>query len=155
MTNEWEYQGKTITEANIPAKAIGFLYIIQQLSTGRKYIGKKLLTFAKTKTVNKKKIKYRAESDWKDYWSSSPTLLELINEHGHDDFRRIILCFACSRSELNYYEESAQYRLGVLESDKWINSNIRSRIFKKNIIKLDMHNFKTALNTYSALQITD
>ena len=131
----WRYMSDELDPSMIPEKAIGFLYLIKHTPSGKKYIGKKLLTKAATKMVNGKKKKIRKPSDWENYWSSSPELLRFIESEGQDKFTRTILVFAETKGELNYLEEAAQYRLHVLESDDWFNSNIRSRIFKKNVSK--------------------
>ena len=89
----WMFEGKEISDDVVPAKAIGFVYLITQTSTGKRYIGRKLLTKAATKTVKGVKKKIRKDSGWKDYWSSSPDLLEYIKEHGTSDFTREILVF--------------------------------------------------------------
>ena len=77
----WYYQGQEITE--LPENAIGFVYIITNLTNGRMYIGKKLAKFSKTtyKTVKlkngtkkRKKIKSKIDSDWQQYFGSSPNL---------------------------------------------------------------------------------
>jgi hypothetical protein len=129
--NGWKYKGKDIEDADIPAKSIGFIYIIRQLSTGKKYIGRKMLTSASTKTVNGKKKKTRKESDWKDYWSSSPKIKEWIEEAGGtQDFTKEILVFVSSKGMLVYAEECSLYMLGVLESNDWVNMNIRSKVYK-------------------------
>ena len=145
----WLYKGSEISDDKIPSTAIGFLYIIQNMKNGTRYIGKKLLTKAATKTVNGRKKKIRKDSDWKDYWSSSPWLQEILEEEGKENFKREILCFAKSKGELNYMEECAQYKLRVLESDEWYNSNIRSRIFKKNVARYDLADF------YKVLRLKD
>ena len=137
MKTGWRYMSDEFDDDNLDPKWIGFIYIIQHNESGKKYIGKKLLTKAATKTVNGKKKKIRKPSDWQNYWSSSPDLQKIIEEEGQDKFTRKIVMFCESKISLNYAEESLQYRLGVLESDKWFNSNIRSRIFKKNVINFD------------------
>ena len=126
----WLYKGNTLNEEDIPPKACGFIYLIRQLSTGRLYIGRKLLTSAATKTVNGKKKKIRKESDWKDYWSSSPKIKAWIEESGTSDFSREILQFVTSKGMLAYAEEYALYTMGVLESDDWLNDNIRSKVYR-------------------------
>jgi hypothetical protein len=77
----WTYNKVEVTEA--PEGAVGYVYCITNLLTGRKYIGKKLFSFSKTtyKTVKlkngtkkKKKIRSKIDSDWLDYWSSSEEL---------------------------------------------------------------------------------
>jgi len=133
--NHWVYRGKEIlSEDDIPIdKAIGFIYIITQKSTGNRYLGRKLLTKAKTK-INKdtgKKRKSRVPSDWLDYWSSSPKIAQWIKDGGGtDDFKREILLFVTSKGMLAYGEECALYLIGALESDKWINDNIRSKVYR-------------------------
>ena len=133
----WIYQGSEVQDSDVPEKAIGFIYIIQHES-GRKYIGKKLLDKAGTKMVNGKKKKIRKPNDWQNYWSSSPWLSELIETEGKEKFTRKILMFCMTRGELNYAEEKLQYCWNVLESDRWYNSNIRSRIFGKHVEKYNI-----------------
>lgn len=128
----WFYKGKPIESIeDIPdPKAIGFIYIIRQISTGKKYIGRKLLTKSSRKTVKGKTKKSRTESDWKDYWSSSPELKQLIKDVGEQDFTREILVFVSSRGMLAYAEELSLYMVGALESDEWFNNNIRAKIYR-------------------------
>lgn len=126
----WQYNGKEITEEDIPAKAIGFVYKITHPSDGKWYIGRKMLTKAATKMVNGKKKKIRKDSDWKDYWSSSPFLLEEIEKEGTDKFVREILMFVDTKAALTYAEEYLLYKSGSLFDAKCYNSNIRSKIFR-------------------------
>ena len=81
----WLYQGIVVTE--LPEDCVGYVYIITNTESGRKYIGKKLAKFSKTtyKTVKlkngkkkRKKIRGKVESDWQEYWGSSPNPLGLI-----------------------------------------------------------------------------
>lgn len=131
----WLFEGSEIEQEQIPDKAFGFIYIITEKSTGRRYLGKKQLKFKKSKQVKGKKKKYLVDSDWRDYWSSSPYLQELVKEKGADEFTREIILFCFTSGELSYCEECLQYSLGVLETDEWMNGNIRSRIFGKNVLK--------------------
>ena len=73
----WIYQGQVVEE--LPDDCVGFVYIITNTISGRKYIGKKLSKFSKTtyKTVKlkngtkkKKRIKSKIDSDWQTYWGS-------------------------------------------------------------------------------------
>lgn len=127
LISSWIYNGKCIEDAEIPEKAIGFLYRINHLD-GRYYIGRKLLTKAATKTVNGKKKKIRKESDWANYWSSSPMLLELIAAEGKDKFEREILLFVTTKAAMVYAEEFSLFTSGALFDPKCFNGNIRSRI---------------------------
>lgn len=134
----WLYKGKEIEDSDIPTKAQGFIYLITYLPTNQKYIGRKLLTKAHRRQKNKKVIRTRVESDWREYWSSSPEVKQLVEEKGTDNFVREILVFADTKGQLNYLEEKFLYCVGALESEVWLNSNIRSKMYKRNILnKLD------------------
>lgn len=130
----WIYKGREIkSEEDLPTdkKYIGFIYLMTQISTGKKYIGRKLLYKPKYKTVNKKKKRFMVQSDWLDYYSSSPVINEHIEQHGKDDFTREILTFVTSKGSLVYSEELALYLVGALENpDLWINENIRSKVYR-------------------------
>lgn len=130
----WMMNNKEVLEEEIDEKAIGFIYILTNINNNKRYIGKKLLTKAAYKTVKGKKKKIRKPSDWKDYYSSSPEIKGLIVSEGKEIFKREVLIFCYSKSELNYFEEKLQYHHGVLESEQWYNSNIRAKVFKKNIL---------------------
>ena len=67
----WLYKNEVFTD---PRNYYGFVYLIENLTNGRKYIGKKLFIFTKTKIVKGKRKKIKTESDWKTYWSSSEEL---------------------------------------------------------------------------------
>ena len=142
----WVYENST--EFDIPPKAIGFIYLITQISTGKKYIGRKMLTKAATKTVKGVKKKLRVESDWKDYWSSSPELKELIEQVGTQDFTREILSFVSSKGQLAYGEELALYMVGALESDKWFNNNIRSKVYRTWVKRDESSNLREKLKSH-------
>lgn len=130
----WLYNSKELTDEDIPEEAIGFIYKITNNVSGRKYIGKKLLTMAGTKQVKGKKKKIRKQSNWKDYWSSCDELKEDVLEIGKDKFTREIICFTHTISIHTYLENKYLYINEVLESDDWYNSNISSKIFKNRIL---------------------
>lgn len=130
----WKFKDIQIkSKEDIPVEfenSIGFIYIITQLSTGRRYIGRKLLTKASTKTTKGIKKKIRKDSDWISYWSSSPKIKAWIDESGTDDFSKEILIFVSSKSELMYAEEYYLYKTNALLSDMWLNDNIRAKIMR-------------------------
>lgn len=127
----WLYNSKEISDTDIPKDALGFLYKIVQISTGKFYYGRKLLTKAKTTQSKGKKIKSRVDSDWKNYWSSSPDLKALIEEQGEADFTREILMFVTTKAALTYGEEYILYVTGSLFHPDCMNQNIRSKIYRK------------------------
>lgn len=149
----WFYEDKPIEKIeDIPVeKAIGFIYIITQLSTGKRYLGKKLLTKSSRKTINGKTKKTRTESDWKTYWSSSPKVKELVKEVGEHDFRRDIIQFVTSKGSLAYNEELALYMLGALETDKWFNDNIRAKVYRSWCKPDEAKSLRQKLKIYSDL----
>lgn len=125
----WTYRGKILEE--IPEGYIGFVYLITNLTNNRKYIGKKLAQFKKSRPPLKgKKLrrKYTVESDWRDYWGSSDRLNEDINTLGKDKFTREILYFCKSKAELSYLEAKEQFDRRVLETDDYYNGIINVRV---------------------------
>lgn len=144
----WLYKGKEVTEEDI-ATHWGFVYVIVRLSDGKQYIGKKQLTSTRKKKLTKKELaaapvkpgrkpthkKVTSESDWKDYWGSEPTLKAEVKALGVDKFERTILRFCKSKKQLSYYEEHEQHLRNVLEyPEKFYNSNISGRYFRKDLV---------------------
>ena len=81
----------------------------------------------------KKKIRYKEESDWKTYWSSSEELNKDVKELGEEYFRRDILHFCYSKGKLSYMELKEQIERKVLETDEYMNGIIQVRIHKSHI----------------------
>lgn len=136
----WYYQDNPITE--LPEDCVGFVYLITNLTTGRMYVGKKLAKFSKTtyKTVKlkngnkkRKKIKSKIDSDWQEYYGSSPNLTEDINQQGNNNFKREILYFCKSKAECSYIEAREQFARRVLESDDYYNGHIQVRVHGSHI----------------------
>ena len=126
---QWTYQGIIVEE--IPEGIIGFVYLITNLTTGRKYIGKKLAQFKRTKPPlkgKKRKRKTTVESDWRDYWGSSESLQADVAALGPEQFTREIIYYCKSRSELSYLEAKEQFDRCVLETDDYYNGIINVRV---------------------------
>jgi hypothetical protein len=126
---EWKYNNILVDE--LPEGCEGFVYLITNLTNDKKYIGKKLARFKKTKPPLKgKKNKRRStiESDWRDYWGSSDRLNEDVALLGPLNFTREILYYCTSRSELSYLEAREQFDRKVLETDEYYNGIINVRV---------------------------
>jgi hypothetical protein len=133
----WLYEG---TEFTNPESYYGFIYLITNNLTGRKYIGRKYFTKAKTRQVKGKKKRSRVDSEWVSYWGSCQPLLDDILTHGQENFTRTILRLCKTRGETNYWEAKLQFQYEVLEGESdWYNANIMMKFTRRNIgnIKLE------------------
>ena len=126
----------------LPEDCVGFVYLITNLVTGRKYIGKKLAKFSKTtykvvklKNGNKKKKKIRSkiDSDWLTYYGSNDELNRDIQTLGQENFKREILYYCTSKAQCSYIEAREQFRHQVLESDAYYNGQISVRVHGSHI----------------------
>ena len=138
----WYYQGTVVEE--LPEDCVGFVYIITNTTSGRKYIGKKLAKFSKTtyKTVKlkngtkkKKKIRSKVDSDWQEYYGSSPNLQKDIDTLGKEHFHREILHYCSSKSQTSYLEAKEQFERKVLETEDYYNGHIQVRVHGSHILK--------------------
>ena len=136
----WLYENKQLDE--LPEECVGFVYLITNNLTGRKYVGKKLAKFSKTtykvvklKNGNKKrkKIRSKIDSDWQLYYGSSPELTKDIEQLGIQNFTREILYYCKSKSECSYVEAREQFARKVLESDDYYNGHIQVRVHGSHI----------------------
>jgi hypothetical protein len=139
----WLYESQQVDQ--LPEDCVGFVYLITNTLSGRKYIGKKLAKFSKTtykvvklKNGNKKKKKIRSkiDSDWQLYYGSSPELTKDIEKLGIENFSREILYYCRSKSECSYIEAREQFARRVLESDDYYNGHIQVRVHGSHIKKL-------------------
>jgi len=138
----WKYQGENVED--LPDDCVGFVYLITNLITGRKYIGKKLAKFSKTtyKTVKlkngtkkKKKIRSKIDSDWQEYYGSSNELSADVANLGKENFKREILYYCRSKAECSYIEAREQFDRKVLESTDYYNGQISVRVHGSHILK--------------------
>jgi hypothetical protein len=136
----WIYENQTIEL--LPEDCIGFVYLITNTLSGRKYVGKKLAKFSKTsykviKLKNgkkkRKKIKSKIDSDWQQYYGSNIELNKDIEQLGSENFTREILYYCRSKAECSYVEAREQFRHQVLESDDYYNGQIVCRIHGSHI----------------------
>lgn len=132
--NPWYYKGEIFKSELLYSESFkdnihGFIYIVEEISTGKIYIGQKHVWTNKVTTINKKKKKQKIESDWKSYYGSSGYINNKIEKEGTSDFKRYIIALCISDGNLNYIEAKIQFDLRVLEyQDKYINGYIGGRM---------------------------
>jgi len=139
----WLFNDELFDETKIEDN-YGFVYEITNLETNRKYIGKKLFYFSKTRQVKGKKKRIKVASDWQTYYGSNEELQKDVKSLGEDKFKREILHLCKSKGECNYLEAKEQFVNLVLEKDDYYNSWIMIRIRKSHIKEYNVRNSKNA-----------
>jgi hypothetical protein len=133
--NPWILNGMDVTDEMVEGY-VAFVYLITNLETKRKYIGKKRLQFMKTRSVKKKKKRFKVPSDWKDYYGSNKQLLEDVETLGTHKFKREILRLCKTLGESTYYEAYEQFsRKVLLRPDKYYNEWIMCKIRRTHLPK--------------------
>ena len=107
-----------------PYHYLGFIYLIEDKTTGRSYVGRKQYWVAKqvkgckSKTTDKRHPKWRGkcwkESNWRDYQGSSPSMKKWREGNPDNEYVHTILCQCYSKSELHYKEVEELVLRGVL-----------------------------------------
>lgn len=131
----WLYNGKPFDSEDIQDN-YGFIYRITNTENGHDYVGRKYFTTIKKRPPLKgKKNKRREtiETDWKEYWGSSPRLLADIEQLGRDKFTREIIHLCKSRGETNYMEAYYQFTEGVLLREDNYNGIIQIKLGKNSV----------------------
>ena len=117
---------------------LGFVYLIENKTNGKKYIGQKKFWFKKTLPPLKGKKRKRRSlviSDWMDYTGSSNALNEDIAS-GHKIVKTIThLCK--SKFEMNYIELKEQMDNEVLFDENYYNAMINVRISRPTKLLLE------------------
>lgn len=136
----WMYKGSHFTESDYERVKsegfMGFIYMISETNTGMKYIGKKqfirpkILPITKTR---KRRSRTVVESDWREYYSSSPVIMENVSSGNRDAYTREILTFGKSKGDLSYLEAKEQFNRDVLIRDDYINGIINCKIHRKHL----------------------
>jgi len=128
----WVHQDKEFTDSDI-GKYVGFVYLITNKTNNRKYVGKKLFWFSKTRVIKGKKKKEKYISDWKVYWSSSEELQNDVKKLGEENFTREILYLCNNKGTMSYLELREQMDRRVLENDNYYNAFVGGKIHKTHV----------------------
>lgn len=159
MSN-WLYKGENFTE--IPEGYIGFVYIIECIPTGQKYIGRKIFYSTSRKIIkgSTRRKKTVTESTWKSYFGSSEYMQLLIKSYGKEKFRREILYLCKDKSSMSYLESKEIFIRDALLKDEYINRWITCQIASKNLKSLlyktrDLHNKENVESPLTFSSIND
>lgn len=130
----WLYNEQPYDET--PDEYQGFVYLITELDTNKKYIGKKNFWRPKTLPKNSKRnrrVRTRVESDWRDYYGSSKEVQQLVEDKGKENYSREILHLCKSKGTMSYYEAKIQFQYDVLLSDEYYNEFIGCKIHSRHL----------------------
>lgn len=142
----WIFEEKPLDQ--LPEWAFGFVYMIEHLPSGRRYIGRKNHYSVRTRKMNpvetaahkevcprcrKHQVTTRTESDWRRYFSSNDALKALVKSDKPANFRRTILEVAHSAKYLTYAEIKHIMQHNALEDPRYFNENIQGIIFQHEL----------------------
>ena len=130
----WYYKNEQFDTT--PEDYQGFVYLITELDTDKKYIGKK--NFWKPKTLpitktRKRRVRTRTESNWRSYFSSSSEVQQLVESKGEKNYKREILKLCKTKGEMSYYEAKLQFEHDVLLRNDYYNEFIGCKIHSKHL----------------------
>ena len=133
--NPWLYKNTTFSSDDI-GDFFGYVYLITNKTTGKKYIGRKYFVQKRKPKGGKRRV--TSESDWKKYYGSSPELKADISRYGKNNFSREILSLHTTLGKVNYEETRQLFLNNVLMESlddgtpMYYNSNILGRYMKKD-----------------------
>ena len=135
----WYYENKIYEPSEEDLRSlVGFVYCIEEKTTGMKYIGKKffwkpkILPVTKTRKRRKRTL---VESDWRTYFGSNEVLKERVIQNGESIYNRVILKLCKTKGDCSYYEAKLQFENDVLLDDKYYNSFIGCKIHSNHLSK--------------------
>jgi len=126
----WTYQEKPFIE-DMAEGFVGFVYLITNKTNGKKYIGKKLFSKAKTYQKNNRKRRTRVKSDWEIYTGSNALLNEDIKQG--DEIEKEILHLCKSKGWASYYETLEILQRNALQDDKYYNQWVSCKIQARHL----------------------
>lgn len=130
----WIYKDNEYNDT--PEEYQGFVYLITELDTDKKYIGKKNFWRPKTLPKNSKRnrrVRTRVPSDWLEYFGSNKQVQELVESKGEENYKREIIRLCKTKGEMSYYEAKMQFELDVLLREDYYNEFIGCKIHSKHV----------------------
>lgn len=150
----WIFEKKVMNAVeDFGEDAIGFVYEVEHIPSGKKYIGKKILHTTRKKVLGKreyaalkeerkeqripgvtpKKKIVKSESDWKSYYGSSKEVKDLVKSSKPDEWHRTVLKICTAKKQMSYWETKYQFIHNVLETDNYLNSNIAGKWYRTDV----------------------
>ena len=130
----WLYNDKEYDTT--PEQFQGFVYVITEIDTNKRYVGKKNFWKPKTLPITKKRkrrIRSRTESDWREYYGSSKEVSLLVEQKGTSNYKREIIKLCKTKGEMSYYEAKYQFDNDVLFRDDYYNEFIGCKIHARHL----------------------
>ena len=133
------------------AKLAGFVYLIENDSTGKLYIGRKRMVQRLSRPPlkgRKNRRHYTKESDWREYTGTCKPLNADIEAMGIYQFSFTILSLHTNQTEMNYHEMGEHFLRNVLQaqmddgSPLYYNDNISQQFYSSEPFhesRMEMH----------------
>ncbi len=121
--------------------AVGFVYLITHIASGRKYIGKRGFYSTITKPLlknQKRRRKITTENKWDECTGSNDELNTIISQEGLQSVRKEILHLCKSKGVMSFLELKEQVERNVLLDDLYFNQFIGCRIHAKHLRKIEI-----------------
>ena len=139
--NCWIYKNECLEVE--PEEYFGFTYLITDLKNKKIYVGKKQFAHKTKKKLSKKAkqlpenkgkrvLKGTKNSGWLSYYGSSKELNEQVKLLGENNFKREILEFAISKSDLTLKEIEPQVKFNVLRVNSY-NLWIGGKVYRRHL----------------------
>lgn len=128
----WLYNNQVLE--SVPEGMEGFVYLIENLTNNKKYIGKK--HFWERRKDRKTGRRKKKESSWQSYMGSCDELIEDYKELGSVNFRKTILYLCPHKKSMSYFETLEQFKRDVIMREDYYNTNVEGKFFsseKENI----------------------
>jgi hypothetical protein len=109
----------------------GFVYLMEEVDTGKKYVGEK--GFHSFLTPKGGKNKKKQESNWRKYPSSNALLglhIKQSEEARNEKFKFTILSICKDKSIMKFDEVRWMMLLGALVSDDYYNDNVKINVMR-------------------------
>lgn len=128
----WNYiDERTEFDPTRYSSIVGFVYLIENVDTGMKYVGKKLLTKSVRYQKNNKKKTKRVESDWKTYTGSNEQLNEDISRGAN--IKKTILHLCTTKGWMTYYETKEILVRDAIISEDYYNTWVQCKIRRSHL----------------------